>query len=278
MAREVRETENDVATSVLEMRARLEDAAASNLCSAFAATVSRLGGEVALRGREGPGSAGASWTWDSYADVACRVAGALDELGLRRGERVALMLRNRPEFHAADMGTMLAGGTTLSDLQLVASWPGCGPPRPLQRRHSHRRGCVPGTHPSGDGTSSRRCATWWSSATLARRTTSFPGTRSWRVPPSTSMRQPTPWPPRTWPRSSTPRGPPVSPKACCIPTGPPPSAWRCLPSCGARCEGFRCISYGPMAHIAERSVSHYVNRPWARSCHSCHDLVGASRP
>ena len=42
------------------------------------------------------------------------MAAGLSALGLRRGERVALMLRNRPEFHIADMGVLLAGGTPVS--------------------------------------------------------------------------------------------------------------------------------------------------------------------
>ena len=38
-------------------------------------------------------------------------------------------------------------------------------------------------------------------------------------------------------------------------------------------QGFRCISYGPMAHIAERSVSHYANLTMGTVVHSCHDLA-----
>src|SRR5438105_15633007 len=105
-------TEGDVTATVLEARARVEAAAAKNICAAFAATVNRLEGRVALRGPQ-PGG----WrevSWDDYAAGACRVAAALQSLGLRRGERVALMLRNRPEFHLADMGVLLAGGTPVS--------------------------------------------------------------------------------------------------------------------------------------------------------------------
>ena len=98
--------------TVLEARARVEAAAAKTICAAFAGTVERLGSAIALRGRCPDG-----WnelSWDGYADGACRVAAALQALGLQRGERVALMLRNRPEFHLADMGIMLAGGTPVS--------------------------------------------------------------------------------------------------------------------------------------------------------------------
>jgi long-chain acyl-CoA synthetase len=102
-----------VTEAILAARARLEAAAAKNVCSAFAATVGRIGPAVALRGRE-TGGQWSEMSWDAYAHGACRVASALDALGLRRGERVALMMRSRPEFHLVDMGTMLAGGTPLS--------------------------------------------------------------------------------------------------------------------------------------------------------------------
>ncbi len=82
------------------------------IASAFAATVAARADAVALRGGTGPGAP--TLTWAEYAERAGRVAGALAGLGLQRGERVALMLRNRPEFHVADMGIVLAGGTPVS--------------------------------------------------------------------------------------------------------------------------------------------------------------------
>jgi long-chain acyl-CoA synthetase len=70
---------------------------------------------VAVRWRP-PGSdtATASLTWAQYADQACRVAAGLEALGLGPGQRVVLMMRNRPEFYPADMGALLAGATPIS--------------------------------------------------------------------------------------------------------------------------------------------------------------------
>jgi len=79
---------------------------------AFAATVAARPDAVALRAGTGPHTS--PLTWADYADRACRVAAGLSALGLRPGDRVALMLRNRPEFHVADMGVLLAGGTPVS--------------------------------------------------------------------------------------------------------------------------------------------------------------------
>jgi long-chain acyl-CoA synthetase len=53
-------------------------------------------------------------TWAEYGDRACRVAAGLRDLGVRPGDRVLLMMRNRPEFHYADIGVLLAGGTPIS--------------------------------------------------------------------------------------------------------------------------------------------------------------------
>ena len=80
--------------------------------SAFAERVAATPGAVAVRA--GPAKDAACWTWARYADEACRLAEAFQSLGLRRGERVALMLRNRPEFHVVDMAVVLAGGTPVS--------------------------------------------------------------------------------------------------------------------------------------------------------------------
>jgi long-chain acyl-CoA synthetase len=79
---------------------------------AFAARVAAQPADVALR--TGTAAGGLQLTWADYADQACRLAAAFRDLGLRRGERVALMLRNRPEFHLVDMAVLLAGGTPVS--------------------------------------------------------------------------------------------------------------------------------------------------------------------
>ncbi|MBV8235414.1 MAG: long-chain fatty acid--CoA ligase [Acidimicrobiia bacterium] len=79
----------------------------------FAKTAARRADLTALRWRTPDGGWG-ELTWREYADRAARVAGGLAGLGVERGERVVLMLRNRPEFHVADIGTLLAGATPIS--------------------------------------------------------------------------------------------------------------------------------------------------------------------
>src|SRR5437588_5700136 len=83
--------------------------------SMFAATVAARPDAVALRWRPaGSETASGALTWAEYADRACRIAAGLRDLGISPGQRVVLMMRNRPEFHAADMGVLLAGGTPVS--------------------------------------------------------------------------------------------------------------------------------------------------------------------
>ncbi len=67
---------------------------------------------MALRSKDGDG-----WqesTFAEYAEDACRVAAGLQELGVGRGDRVVLMMRNRPEFFVADMAALLVGATPIS--------------------------------------------------------------------------------------------------------------------------------------------------------------------
>jgi len=54
------------------------------------------------------------WTWAELGDRACRVAGALQHLGVRPQDRVVLMMRNRSEFYVADLACMLVGATPVS--------------------------------------------------------------------------------------------------------------------------------------------------------------------
>ncbi|MET0628511.1 MAG: AMP-binding protein, partial [Acidimicrobiia bacterium] len=53
-------------------------------------------------------------TYRDYAAQATRLAAALTELGVGPGSRVVLLVRNRPEFHVADVAVMLTGATPIS--------------------------------------------------------------------------------------------------------------------------------------------------------------------
>src|SRR5207249_1832242 len=51
-----------------------------------------------------------SFSWDEIRVRARSVAGALQKLGVRRGDRVALLFPTSPEFFDAFFGVALAGG------------------------------------------------------------------------------------------------------------------------------------------------------------------------
>ncbi len=53
-------------------------------------------------------------TWSQYADRSARFAGGLSSLGVGAGGRVVLMMRNRLEFHVADIAVMALGATPIS--------------------------------------------------------------------------------------------------------------------------------------------------------------------
>lgn len=50
-----------------------------------------------------------TYTWSEYRDAVRRIAVGLRELGVRKGEAVALQSETRAEFYLADLGTMSAG-------------------------------------------------------------------------------------------------------------------------------------------------------------------------
>jgi len=94
-------------------RAEIDQAAAgSTVASRFAETVHRSGDRAALRWQDG--DRWAELTFAQWADQACRAAGGLRRLGLQPGQRVVLMMRNRPEFHVIDVAVLLCGATPIS--------------------------------------------------------------------------------------------------------------------------------------------------------------------
>ncbi|HEX3688789.1 MAG TPA: long-chain fatty acid--CoA ligase [Solirubrobacteraceae bacterium] len=57
---------------------------------------------------------GVTLTWSELGQRVDAVAGGLAKLGVGRGECVAIMLSNRPEFHIADLATVTLGATPFS--------------------------------------------------------------------------------------------------------------------------------------------------------------------
>jgi long-chain acyl-CoA synthetase len=60
-----------------------------------------------------------SLTWRALRERVDRLAGGLANLGLRRGDTIALMLNNRPEFDVADLAAVTLGATPFSIYQTL---------------------------------------------------------------------------------------------------------------------------------------------------------------
>jgi long-chain acyl-CoA synthetase len=83
---------------------------ATTIAEAFRQTVERKPDEVAIRTK---GDA-FTITWAQLRDRVDALAGGLAGLGLKKGDTVALMFGNRPEFHVCDLAVMMVGGTPFS--------------------------------------------------------------------------------------------------------------------------------------------------------------------
>jgi long-subunit acyl-CoA synthetase (AMP-forming) len=83
---------------------------ARSLCDLFQGTAAERPDEVALRT---PGGA-LELTWRDYAGRVERIAAGLAGLGVARGDAVALMMLNRPEFALVDIAAMHLGATPFS--------------------------------------------------------------------------------------------------------------------------------------------------------------------
>ncbi|MCU1429306.1 MAG: Long-chain-fatty-acid--CoA ligase [Actinomycetia bacterium] len=78
----------------------------------FLDTVAARPDAVALRWKDG--EAWRELTWRDYAAEVAKVAAGLRDRGVGRGDRVVLMMRNRAEFHVADVATLFLGATPIS--------------------------------------------------------------------------------------------------------------------------------------------------------------------
>ena len=82
-------------------------------------------------------------TWGELRDRVDALAGGLRALGVDRGDTVALMLVNRPEFHLADLAVVTAGGTPFSIYQTYTPEQIAYVISRLGRQGGHHRAGVP---------------------------------------------------------------------------------------------------------------------------------------
>jgi long-subunit acyl-CoA synthetase (AMP-forming) len=83
---------------------------AKTMTEAFRLTVEDLPDRVAVRTKDDE----VSLTWSQLRNRVDALAGGLAQHGVGRGDTVALMLGNRPEFHIADLAVMTLGATPFS--------------------------------------------------------------------------------------------------------------------------------------------------------------------
>ena len=82
----------------------------STICGAFQVTASEFPDRVALRLKDDE----MSMTWSEYNAKVKELAAGLAGLGLKRGDTIGVMLTNRPEFHWVDAAAMHLGATPYS--------------------------------------------------------------------------------------------------------------------------------------------------------------------
>ena len=86
------------------------------LCAVFQRTAQVFPGKVALRTPDDS----AAYTWAEYAEHVQKISEGLHALGVRRGDAVAIMMTNRPEFHLVDCAALHLGATPFSIYNTLA--------------------------------------------------------------------------------------------------------------------------------------------------------------
>ncbi len=83
---------------------------AATIAEAFHITAANRADDVAIRTKGDE----VAWTWGELRERVDALAAGLACLGLKRGDTVALLFGNRPEFHLSDLAVVTAGGTPFS--------------------------------------------------------------------------------------------------------------------------------------------------------------------
>jgi long-chain acyl-CoA synthetase len=90
-----------------------EAIAGQTVAKRFLANLAENGSTTVVRARDG----GGEWsgiTLTDLADQVARLTTGLAGLGIGKGDRVVLMMSNRPEFHALDLAVLFCGATPVS--------------------------------------------------------------------------------------------------------------------------------------------------------------------
>jgi long-chain acyl-CoA synthetase len=232
------------------------------ICAAFQATAARYPNRLALRL---PGE-GIEWTWDEYAARVRRAAHTLHALGVRRGDRVALLLRNRPEHVLADLAAVHLGATPFSIYATTA------PPQ-VAYLVRDSGACVLITEAGFEATAAAVAPRCRGLEHVLRMTAGAPELDSVESPAfefEQSWRAVTPADPVCLVYTSTTTGPPTG--AEITHQGVLANlrgTWRTLhvPL------GLTAVSFLPLAHLAERLTSHYSAIALAGTVTCCPDAA-----
>ena len=87
--------------------------AGQNVPKRFLANVARNASTTVLEWKDSVGRL-AVVDLEELAALTARLTAALQDLGVAHGDRVVMMLRNRPEFHALDLAVLFCGATPVS--------------------------------------------------------------------------------------------------------------------------------------------------------------------
>jgi len=93
-----------------ELQVRIEG---TNIPKRFLANVAENGDTTVVRWKNSAGE-WESWTLRELAAITARLTAGLRDLGVDAGDRVVMMIRNRPEFHPLDLAVLFCGATPIS--------------------------------------------------------------------------------------------------------------------------------------------------------------------
>ena len=93
-------------TTSADLDARIAD---ETLATRFLENLDKNPDVAVLRWKDSDGEWQSS-TLGEMADTVARLVTAFRGLGLQKGDRVVLMMRNRPEFHPIDVAVLFCGG------------------------------------------------------------------------------------------------------------------------------------------------------------------------